>query len=394
MVERTANTVSFGLLDTERRRINAVAGEAESHNRGIADRIAVRAHTADDVTRSTVGITSREVDAVAGAGRQVLEREGELHGEAPGIARDTRSTDRLARTDLVSRSRHLEQTPGLVDTDLTDDVRSIGAAPVVGSASNEGSSAEADAEVIQRSTGVGVDAGNNAAASIQAAVLFQADRSRHAIAELGGVGDLVDTGHVVLATEEERGVVARIAGPRSRELRHRLTEGEAGELDERVVDAEVTEGARVAVRGPVEHRIEVGADHAVFGGGTRIDVDVLTGAGDVIVIVTIRSAHPARHVIGAGAVERHVGTQVAAQLDAGIGARDVVETRAVQRADLHVFDRLGLQRKIGRLCPADSDQGRCRAEDKALNHLHVNLQVCSQGKVPYPLGETPEDWFP
>src|SRR5205809_6546664 len=37
--------------------------------------------------------------------------------------------------------------------------------------------------------------------------------------------------------------------------------------------------------------------------------------------------------------------QVAAELDAGVGAGDVVETRTIQGANLHILDRFGLDRK-------------------------------------------------
>ena len=50
--------------------------------------------------------------------------------------------------------------------------------------------------------------------------------------------------------------------------------------------------------------------------------------------------------------------QIAAELDAGIGARNVEETGAVGGADLDVFDRLGLERKIGGASPAGRDQHR------------------------------------
>ena len=42
---------------------------------------------------------------------------------------------------------------------------------------------------------------------------------------------------------------------------------------------------------------------------------------------------------------------VATDLRADIGAGDVVETSAIQGAELHVFARFGLDGKIGSLCP-------------------------------------------
>src|SRR5262249_48389587 len=111
-------------------------------------------------------------------------------------------------------------------------------------------------------------------------------------------------------------VVLRIVGPRSRELRDSLTHREASELDEGVVHAELTAGdvtgagvlrsrsrrhgasaaeglvngrtrhsgvAAVLTTRPREGRIEEGANHAVLGRGTRIDVEVFTGTGGVVV---------------------------------------------------------------------------------------------------------------
>jgi hypothetical protein len=47
-----------------------------------------------------------------------------------------------------------------------------------------------------------------------------------------------------------------------------------------------------------------------------------------------------------------LSTRIAADLDAGVGARNVPESRAVQRTDPHVFDRFRLHRKIRRVAMA------------------------------------------
>jgi hypothetical protein len=57
-------------------------------------------------------------------------------------------------------------------------------------------------------------------------------------------------------------------------------------------------------------------------------------------------------------VECDFSAQVTTQLDAGVGARDVVETRTIQGADLHVFDRFGLHGEIGCLRSAHGDKTR------------------------------------
>src|SRR6185437_13197443 len=65
----------------------------------------------------------------------------------------------------------------------------------------------------------------------------------------------------------------------------------------------------------------------------------------------------------------------------GVGARDVEETGTIERANLHVLDRFGLDGKISCLCPTYGEQARRRAQHKALNQLHVNLQVALLGEA-------------
>src|SRR6185369_14620982 len=96
-----------------------------------------------------------------------------------------------------------------------------------------------------------------------------------------------------------------------------------------------------------------------------------TGTGEEVIAVAIALALVAgitRLTVGAGAgVERGVDAQITTQLDAGVGARDVEETRAIQGADPDVLDRFGLDGKIGSLCSAQGDETRRRAENKALD---------------------------
>src|SRR6267142_49848 len=112
--------------------------------------------------------------------------------------------------------------------------------------------------------------------------------------------------------------------------------------------------------GPGEDHIGESADYAVLGRGARIDGEVHTSAaGEVIAKPVPRTIRCAilKAIIVAG-VGHHVGAQIAAELDAGISARHVVETGTIQGADPHVFDRFGLYGKISCLCPAHGDQTR------------------------------------
>src|SRR5215467_14812216 len=88
----------------------------------------------------------------------------------------------------------------------------------------------------------------------------------------------------------------------------------------------------------------------------------------------------------ASGVPAIVGPDVTADLETDVSARNVVETLAVQRADLHVFDRLGLDGKIGSLRPRHCDKSCRGAEEKTFHHLHSNLQVALHGRVPSPPG--------
>src|SRR4029079_7761241 len=79
---------------------------------------------------------------------------------------------------------------------------------------------------------------------------------------------------------------------------------------------------------------------------------------------------PGRCAVGA-AVEGAVDAQITADLDAGVGTRDEEEACAVKRADPDIFDCLGLDRKVGRLCPADGDQACRGAENECSRRSHL-----------------------
>ena len=116
----------------------------------------------------------------------------------------------------------------------------------------------------------------------------------------------------------------------------------------------------VGVRGPAEGRIEEGTNHAIFGRGAGVDVEIFTRTPGHAVGEAIPRAASAKRVagvVGVG-VGQHVDAQIAAQLDAGVGAGDVVEARPIEGADPHIFYRFRLQRKIGCLCPTHRDETR------------------------------------
>ena len=279
-------------------------------------------------------------------------------------------------------NRQLSKAPSLINTQHADDVGSARAADV-GCAECTGD------KVCTTCANTQVGDGSRLVNSL----IFERDGARHAVAELSGVGELVHTGHRAAAAGQTVEVVSRIVGPRGRELRDCLTHREAGELDEGVVDAERTAGDRAGVgvlRGrsgrnrsaaaeglvngrtgrcgvaavaagrPGEGRIEIGANHAVFGRGARIDVEIFTGTSGVVVGIAVAGASDAADltVVHAVGVQRGFNAQITTQLDAGVGAGDVVETRTIKRADPHVLDRFGLDGKISCLSPTHGEQTR------------------------------------
>src|SRR5205823_3225890 len=91
-----------------------------------------------------------------------------------------------------------------------------------------------------------------------------------------------------------------------------------------------------AERGELEVALAEGADHAVFRGGAGIDRQRQTGTGGIVVAVAVVLAEiaiPGRLAVRA-AIEGDVGAQIATELDAGVGAWDVEESGAIQRANL------------------------------------------------------------
>src|SRR5262249_54019794 len=88
-------------------------------------------------------------------------------------------------------------------------------------------------------------------------------------------------------------------------------------------------------------------------------------------------------------VEFGLHTNRAADLDASIRAWDIEETSAIQTANLHVLDRLGLDGKIGCLCSRYCDETRRGAEEKAFHHLHIPPPVCDSSEGSSPTGKVP-----
>ena len=102
----------------------------------------------------------------------------------------------------------------------------------------------------------------------------------------------------------------------------------------------------------------VRAQQAVFGLLPHVHVQVDAPAIVHVVGGAILERLVGAPVLGVAAArkERIFGSNLAANTNASVGAGDVVESEAVERADLHVFDGLGFHRKIGGLGPADGSE--------------------------------------
>ena len=108
--------------------------------------------------------------------------------------------------------------------------------------------------------------------------------------------------------------------------------------------------------------LEIAAQGPVLGLLPAVEPGI--GAGphqEVVPVEPILHAGSARHwaVRAARAVIIEIfTTNISADLEADIGARDVVEAVAVKAADLHVLHRRCLDRHVGGLRPSDRNQSR------------------------------------
>src|SRR5262249_55583559 len=130
-----------------------------------------------------VRVDARHVDRVTRARRDVLDRQSELNRPAPLVIRVAERFGGAVVTNVVvlGGNRRLEQTPSLVDTDHTDEVRRARATDRTGAdTTGENASCRCTAHVEVTSL---IVLGN----------VFSRERGRHALTEVSGVGELVDT---------------------------------------------------------------------------------------------------------------------------------------------------------------------------------------------------------
>src|SRR5262249_17966281 len=147
---------------------------------------------------------------------------------------------------------------------------------------------------------------------------------------------------------------------------------EPGELNEHPVRAEVRGGALRAV--VVHTDLQIATQGAVLGLLAAIEPRIGAGPqGEVLPVLPVFGAdrdtgeRPVRHA--RTVVISVFPTNISADLEADIGARDVVEAVAVKAADLHVLHRRRLDRQFGGLSATDRNQSRGRPEENAFHDL-------------------------
>src|SRR6185437_3875222 len=287
--------------------------------------------------------------------------------------------------ELMVRAHHLSRTPSLVDAQVGNDVRNL----LIAVLPNAGTICETTTSERNGDRRTG----DRLATSGR---LLKRERSRHAVAELGGVGKHLDAGTCVVRAPDV-GLV-RISHRVEVEERRRLARREAGKLDERRVGPErrIWRGARTAgdvanawtageagidglavrLRGRDN---EVRTQGAVLGLAAGIERHSRAGTPGLCFALGGAAVYRARLEAGEGTAsnEVHFGADEPADLDARIRAGDVIEPCTIQATNLHVLDRLGLYGKIGSLRPSHRNDTRCGAQEKAFHHLHLlTSKIC------------------
>ena len=199
---------------------------------------------------------------------------------------------------------------------------------------------------------------------------FSRDRGRQTVAELRGVAHNDQPPSPV--SEPGKAPHSNRRDAVEVEERLRAAERETRPLDEGAVRTECVRGVTsppVVARAQTDR--DVAAHRAVFGLVAGIGRDVTADAEVVVVGVAVVDVAVLHSQANCRSRPKLLGADPAADLDAHIGAGDVIEPHTVQAANLHVLDRLGLNGKIGCLRPSYRNETRCGAKEKAFHHLHL-----------------------
>ena len=286
--------------------------------------------------------------------RQVHARTG-AEGVADSVGRMTRESDVIvAAAGVMDRTHDLSTAPSLIDAQVGDDIRVL----VTGLAKRRAVNRSREAENASSRLADDAAAGSRCRHGTVTRV-FGRDRGRQTVAELSSVGEnliaavtgIGAAGGPDVATVIRHGRVVHVVVERLRQ-----TGGETSELDERTVGAEAGAALGTGSKGTTRRgatgrsrhardRVvvrqtdrDVTAQRTVFGLRAGIGRDVTTVAGHEVVgraVVDVGGHRTVGHV--AVVAVAHLHTDPTANLDASIGARDVIETRTVQATNLHVL---------------------------------------------------------
>ena len=179
----------------------------------------------------------------------------------------------------MQRSHDLRRTPRLIDAEVAGQVRAGSRA--AGRCHDQAGANEAGIEALTASCH-----GPCRAPPTAVAAVFDVDRHRPAVTELPGVGDEVRTVDARARAPDRRRVTV-VSAVEEVVVRHGVTDGEAGELDERAQDARSAVPLLVPppTRQPglLSDDRRVGAEHTVVGLRTPVGGQVDTGAIAVVV---------------------------------------------------------------------------------------------------------------
>ncbi len=306
-------------------RINPVEGIADQHGAAIGDSEAARAGgvpgAAEHVFRGPVCEGGLDLQAVADAGGKILELESAGHRIAPGrgrMAGITAGRGVIGPVHFVRRGRDVRRSPGLVEPQIGDDVgRMIADLRIAEERAGGGAVVEFGAPEGAEERRRGVDD----AGEVMGRSVFQRQRGRQPVIERGGIGQHRDADHVVRAAQE----AGRDVGPVS--YTH---------LD-------------------------------VY---KRQEIFLVVGSRAVV------AALPVRRVVDA-AMDRGVDAHAAANADAGVGAGDGIEARAVRCADPDIVDRFDFYGQIGCKRADRGGESCCGAEHQALDLRIAHLRASS-----------------
>ena len=248
---------------------------------------------------------------------------------------------------VTNQAGNVETAPRLLDTELTDDVR-----PGVATTGVRRNSRTR----LVREVHTASNAGAVEVRLDRVLRIFDCDRARNAVAELVGVGHREAERDVIRRAGVTVHVVRGVAVGAVQVGRADTTDREAAPLHDCSVEAEArrcTGGADRRIS--LEPIVLVGTQRAERRLSPGVHEQEPAGTGEEEVLITGVRRGAVTHAQGlkprTARVERNFRTNVTTNADASVSARDVIESRAIQGADLHVFDRLGLYGKIGCLRP-------------------------------------------